>query len=186
MRTVEHYQGHVATIPLHATSVEIAEEMRAEEVGSLVVMDRKTPVGIVTDRDLLCRVVAVGRDPEQTRAEEVMSSPLVSVEPTEPLEALVDAMATHGVRRIPVVRSGKLRGIVSLGDAMESVSDECSDLAAGRRRSARAATGRRLYHGVETWIREVGEQLDRLGDETRSKVQKRIDGLLERVGLRES
>jgi CBS domain-containing protein len=95
-------------------------------------------------------------------------------------------MASHGVRRIPVVRSGKLRGIVSLGDAMASVSDECSDLAAGRRRGARAATGRRLYHGVETWIREVGEELDRLGDETRSKVQKQIEGLLVRVGLRES
>lgn len=186
MRTVEHYQGHVATIPLHATSVEIAEEMRNEEVGSLVVMDRKAPVGIVTDRDLLCRVVAVGRDPEETRAEEVMSSPLVSVEPREPLERLVNAMASHGIRRIPVVRSGKLRGIVSLDDAMAAVSDECGDLAAGVRRSTRAAAGRRLYHGVESWIREVASELDRAGEETRARVQRRIERLLERVGLRES
>ena len=184
MRTVEHYQGHVATIPLQATCVEIAEEMRNEEVGSLVVMDRKSPVGIVTDRDLLCRVIAVGRDPEVARAEEVMSSPLVSVEPSEPLEQVVDAMASHGVRRIPVVRSGKLRGIVTLDDAMATVSDECGDLAAGQRRNARAASGRRLYHGVESWIRDLGQQLEKLGDETRSNIQKRVEGLLERVGLR--
>ena len=186
MRTVQHYQGHVATIPIHASSVKIAEEMRDEEVGSLVVMDRKTPVGIVTDRDLLCRVIAVGRDPEAARADELMSSPLVSVEPSESLEQLVDVMASHGIRRIPVVRSGKLRGIVTLGDAMETVSDECGDLAAGRRRSARIAAGRRLYHGVESWVREAADQLDRLGDKTRSRVQKRIESLLETVGLRGS
>ena len=71
-------------------------------------------------------------------------------------------------------------------EQQHDVIDECSDLAAGRRRGARAATGRRLYHGVETWIREVGEELDRLGDKTRSRVQKRFESLLERVGLRES
>jgi CBS domain-containing protein len=186
MRTVEHYNVDVETIPLAATSVEIAEKMRSEEVGSLVVMDGKSPVGIVTDRDLLCRVIAVGRDAEASQAADVMSSPLVSVEPTATLEDLADTMASHGIRRVPVARNGKLFGIVTLDDVMAKVSDECGDLAQGRRRSVRVASGRRLQHHVESLVGEIADQIDRLGDEARRRIQRRIEGFLDRVGLRGS
>ena len=185
MRTVEHWEGDVATIALSASSVEIAEAMRAAQVGSLVVMDGKKPVGIVTDRDLLCRVIAAGRDADSTRASDVMSSPLVSVEPDAPLEKFAGAMATNGIRRVPVVHAGKLRGIVSLDDTLGTLSDEFSDLAAGRRRSARAASGRRIHHEVESMIGDLADRLDELGNDARRGVRKRIENVMEKIGLRE-
>ena len=185
MRTAEHYQGRVATVPLYACAREVAEALRARELGCLVVMEGELPVGVVTDRDLLVRVVAEGRDPEQTRAEEIMSAPLVSVDPGAPLEKVVDAMARDGVRRVAVVRGGRLEGLVSLDDVAGRLADELDDLAAGARKSfvsaQRSARARQLAEEVGTALGEIGEKTLRLGGEARDALLQQVDALRERL-----
>jgi signal-transduction protein with cAMP-binding, CBS, and nucleotidyltransferase domain len=188
MRAAEHYQGRVATVPVYACAREVAETLRARELGCLVVVEGDLPVGMVTDRDLLVRVVAEGRDPEKTRVEEIMSTPLVSVDPRDPLEKVVDAMARDGVRRIAVVRGGRLEGLVSLDDVARRLADELDDLAAGARKSfvssQRSARTRQLADEVGTALGEIGDRTLRLGGEARDALLQQMEALRERLRRR--
>ena len=93
MRT-RNYESPVATLPATASAREIARQLDDRSVGSIVVVDEsQQPLGIVTDRDLLVRVVAEGRDPHDLRAAELMTKPLVQAEAHEPIERLIERMA---------------------------------------------------------------------------------------------
>ena len=96
---------------------ELAGQMAAAGVGSIVIVGEDgVPVGIVTDRDLRGKVVAAGRDPATTAATDVMSTPLVTVEPgAYGFEALLE-MTRHGVHHLVVVDAGRLVGVVSSND----------------------------------------------------------------------
>jgi len=185
MPQAEHYQSEVATIPAGAACREVAEKMKREGVGSLVVLDEGRPAGVVTDRDLLCRVIGAGRDTGTTVARDIMSQPLVSVKPEEPLERVVDAMAAHGIRRVPIVQNDELAGIVSLDDLLVALSEELGDLAAGARRgfrtAQRGAAARRFIEGLEERLGEVGDELGRLSSETAKKLQQQLESLGERI-----
>ena len=105
------------TLPAGATVREAAETMRANDIGDVIAIDDKGGiVGIVTDRDIAVRVVAEGRDPRATRIEDIASRELTAVSPDDPLERAVELMRERAVRRLPVVKRGKVVGIVSIGD----------------------------------------------------------------------
>jgi len=72
--------------------------------------------GIVTDRDIVVRMVAEAQDPTRTPLTDLCSHSLVTVTPTDSVEQAVRLMRTHAIRRIPVVEGGQAVGIVSLGD----------------------------------------------------------------------
>lgn len=77
-------------------------------------------VGIVTDRDIACRIVAQGRDPQHTTAADCMSSPVISLDSEASIETCRRTMERHKVRRIPIVGAdGTCCGIVSLADIAE-------------------------------------------------------------------
>lgn len=183
--TALHYRKDVATIPVEATAREAAEAMRARAVGSLVVLKGGAPVGIVTDRDLLERVIAPGRDAVETSAGDVMSQPLRVAGPEDPLERVVERMSAQGVRRIPVVREGQLVGIVSLDDVLATVADELHDVVEGIRRelvaAQRGARARELAQDLGERARDLGGQLEHLGGETRERLMKELEGLRERI-----
>jgi CBS domain-containing protein len=92
-----------------------AELMRDQDIGDVVVVEGSDIRGIVTDRDIAIRAVAEGRGPD-TRLADILSDPVVTASPTDSVEHVVDLMRRHAVRRIPVVESGRLAGVVSLGD----------------------------------------------------------------------
>lgn len=92
-----------------------AELMRAGGVGDVVVVEDGHLVGIVTDRDLVVRVLATGGSPEDP-VRRACSSDLVTVSPTDTIERAAELMREHAVRRLPVVVGEDLVGIVSLGD----------------------------------------------------------------------
>jgi CBS domain-containing protein len=94
---------------------EAAELMREHDVGDLVVVEQGRLVGIVTDRDLVVRVLAVGGEAQDPVGQVGTGSPVV-VSPDDDVVTAADLMATHAVRRLPVVRDGQVVGIVSLGD----------------------------------------------------------------------
>ena len=98
---------------------EVAGMMVASDCGAIPVVDPATrkAVGIVTDRDIVCRVVAKGLDPADTRVEQIMTMPIVAVRPEDSLEECVTLMESNQVRRVPVVDSqGFLCGMVSQAD----------------------------------------------------------------------
>jgi CBS domain-containing protein len=95
---------------------EAAEIMKAEDVGSVPVVDDGRLVGIVTDRDIVVRAVAERRDPQAVTVGEFASRELVTVEPEEDLDDALALMARHQVRRLPVVERGTLVGMLAQAD----------------------------------------------------------------------
>lgn len=123
-------QCEVDVAELGETIVPIAERMRQRTVGCLVVRNEaQEPVGIVTDRDLVTRVLAARKDPDATRIEEVMTTPLKTVTEGMPIEQALTTMRSGGFRRLPVVdRSGKLLGILTLDDILMLLAEESTDI----------------------------------------------------------
>lgn len=181
----QHYSKEVATISGELTARDAADTLKARAVGSLVVLAGGKPVGIVTDRDLLQRVVAERKDAGAIPITDVMSQPLQAASPADPLDRVVDLMAAKGIRRVPVVRDGELVGIVTLDDALVEVAGELHDLAGGMRReitaAQRAARARELARDVGDRVRALGEQLEDLGSEAKQGLLRELDRLRERV-----
>jgi CBS domain-containing protein len=108
-----------------ATLEEAARRMRDLDVGPLPVCDGDRLAGILTDRDIVIRAVAVGRDPKRTKVEEVMTPGILYVFEDQSVEEATDLMRQNQVRRIVVLdRNKKLVGIVSLGDLAVDGRDE--------------------------------------------------------------
>jgi CBS domain-containing protein len=106
----------VITLSEDATVKEAAEIMNRFEIGSLIIVGRGKAVGIVTERDLLKRVVAEARDANATKVKEIMTTPLVVVEPSMDLEKAVRQMFQMKIKKLPVVEGKRLVGLVSLTD----------------------------------------------------------------------
>jgi CBS domain-containing protein len=107
---------------------EAAKAMREQGIGSVLVVDDGQLRGLVTDRDIVVRAVADGRDPGNTRLGEVCSPELVTTTPNDDVDTAVQRMRERGVRRIPVVDEGRPVGVLSIGD-MAIERDEQSALA---------------------------------------------------------
>jgi CBS domain-containing protein len=93
-----------------------AEVMRDNDIGDVLVVDEGSLRGIVTDRDLVVRALADGRQPDATAVGEVCSANLAVVEAEADVDEAADVMGRHAVRRLPVVDNNEVVGIVSLGD----------------------------------------------------------------------
>lgn len=106
----------VMTIDDNATVKEAAEVMNKFEIGCLIAIKKGKAMGIVTERDLLKRVVAEAKDATKTKVKEVMSSPLVVVEPNMDLEEAVRLMFQMKIKKLPVVDGKRLVGLVTLTD----------------------------------------------------------------------
>ena len=105
-----------------------ARAMREAGIGDVLVMDDGQLNGLVTDRDIVVRVVADGRDPVTTPVSEVCSPDLITVRPDDDAGMAVQRMRERSVRRVPVVDDGRPVGVLSIGD-MAIERDERSALA---------------------------------------------------------
>jgi CBS domain-containing protein len=106
----------VMTIDENSTVKEAAEVMNKFEIGCLIAIRKGKAMGIITERDLLKRVVADARDATKTKVKDVMSSPLVVVEPNLNLEDAVRLMFQMKIKKLPVVEEKRLVGLVTLTD----------------------------------------------------------------------
>ncbi len=106
----------VITIDENSTAKEAAEVMNKFEIGSLIAVKNRKAIGIVTERDLLKRIVAESKSSAKTRVRDVMSSPLVIVKPDTDLEEAVRMMFQMKIKKLPVVDGKRLVGLVSLTD----------------------------------------------------------------------
>lgn len=129
------------------TSVDAAAElMRRQHVGDLVVVEERggsqIPIGIVTDRDIVVEVIALGLDPKALTVGEIMAQELVTGEENDGILDTLQIMRTKGVRRLPILaEDGSLLGIVTVDDLIEVFAEELTDLARvisrGRAREAK-------------------------------------------------
>lgn len=95
---------------------EIARMMKVEDVGSIPIVDGDELAGIITDRDIVVRCIAAGKDPSDTAAQDILSGDLQTVEPDADVQQAARIMAEHRIRRLPVCEDGNLVGMVSIGD----------------------------------------------------------------------
>jgi len=97
-----------------------AKMMKQENVGIAPIVEGERLIGTLTDRDIAVRVVAEGRSPESTRVREVASTASVTVDPEQDLDEALRLMATHQIRRLPVVEEdGRVVGVLAQADVAE-------------------------------------------------------------------
>jgi CBS domain-containing protein len=110
----------VVTCTPQTAITDVAQMMKNEDIGPVLVVDNndsRTLVGIITDRDIVLKVIADGQDPRTTRVEAAMSKKLVTCRPDDDVNVAMQAMAQFQLRRIPVVGENmKLLGIISQAD----------------------------------------------------------------------
>ncbi len=117
------------------TALGVARLMRERHVGDVVVVedaeDDQTPIGLVTDRDIVVEVLGRERDPARVSAREIMRKPVVIARTNEDASLAIERMKAHGVRRIPVMdEQRKLAGIVCLDDLLRLLAADAGALAA--------------------------------------------------------
>jgi len=112
------------SIASDAMVVEAARRMLSEDVGSLPVVDGEKLVGMVTDRDLVLKVVAKDLDPHKVPVSDVCTEDPVTVGASESLDEALQRMAKEQVRRLPVVSDGQLVGILAQADVARKASAE--------------------------------------------------------------
>jgi CBS domain-containing protein len=106
----------VRTVSPSQSLAEAAEVMKGEDVGSVPVVDEGRLAGILTDRDIVTRAVAEGRNPETVKVDEIASREVVTIDPEQDLDEALMLMASHRVRRLPVVEEGRLVGMLAQAD----------------------------------------------------------------------
>lgn len=112
----------VITVEANKTVTEAAALMAENDVGNLIVMDDdNTPIGIVTERDFVRRVLAKEK-PSKTKISEVMSTPLRVIDPDAPLKEAARRMVRKRIRRLPVIKDNKLVGIITTTDFARHLS----------------------------------------------------------------
>jgi CBS domain-containing protein len=127
MQVREIMSKHVVCCNPESSLGDVARLMVEHNCGEIPVVERGNsgkPIGVITDRDITCRVVAEGRNPLALTARDCMSAPVITVAADAAIEECCRTMEQHQVRRVPVVdESGSCRGIVSQADIARSTSE---------------------------------------------------------------
>ena len=110
----------VVTIDVEKSVFEAAQLMTLKGLGCLIVVDKLLPVGIITERDIVRRIVAK-RSSVDLNVSEVMTKTLITVDPDTSLKEAARVMSTNKIRRLPVLKQNKLVGIVVSSDFVRNV-----------------------------------------------------------------
>jgi CBS domain-containing protein len=124
MKVREMMTTDVTTATPDTTLEEIATMMRDENIGSVPIVDDDELMGIVTDRDIVVRCIAEGKDPVETEAEELISEELITIKPDADAKEAARLMGEKQIRRLAVVEGGRLVGMLALGDVAVKGGDE--------------------------------------------------------------
>lgn len=111
---------NVITVGERATVKKAVELMNKHDIGCLIVMKKEKPAGIVTERDMLKRVLLEPKDPEKIKVSEIMSKPLVVGKPQMGIEDAVKLMFRRNIKKLPVTDNDHLVGLVTLTDLVRS------------------------------------------------------------------
>lgn len=131
MRVREIMSRPVLTVDADMDVLDAASRMISANVGSLIVVREGKPIGIITERDLVKKVVARAEDPRKVSVGDVMNSPLIKIHPDASLRDAAELMLKSGVKRLPVISAdGKLVGIITDTDLVSGASLGLNDILA--------------------------------------------------------
>jgi CBS domain-containing protein len=111
---------NVKTVRTDDSVIDAVVKMNKFRIGSVIVTNNGRPVGIITERNILQRIVEPRLDPGSVRAKDVMSSPLITVDTNTAVEEAAQIMARKGIKKLPVVEGDKVVGIVSTSDIVRT------------------------------------------------------------------
>jgi CBS domain-containing protein len=120
---LEHKGSAVRTVQANLTIAEVVLEMNRHGIGSVLVMEGDRIAGIFTERDVLTRVVVSDLDPKTTPVMRVMTAQIMTIGPETTVQAVMDLFAERHIRHLPVVKDGRLLGMISIGDVSKWVSN---------------------------------------------------------------
>jgi CBS domain-containing protein len=122
MPTVKDFMTtNVITIDVQMTVLDAAKLMHQQDVGDLVVTEGKVPKGIVTERDLVRRIMAQ-KKPLETKVSEIMSGPLITIDEESSIRDAARKMVKYKIRRLPVTKKNVLVGIIVASDFAKHIS----------------------------------------------------------------
>jgi CBS domain-containing protein len=120
----------VTSLPPTASVLDAAKFMADMNVGSVIVMKDNRPSGFLTDRDIVTKVLAQGKDPKTTKISEIMVTTVVTISEDKGIFDVTKLMSARGIRRVPVVdSSGKLVGVIALDDVLVLLGKEMQNIA---------------------------------------------------------
>ena len=108
--------SQIWSLPPTASVYDAIATMAEKQVGALPIVDGKTLIGIVSERDYARKVILQGRSSKDTPVTDIMSSPVVTVTPSHTVEQCMHLVTEKRIRHLPVVEDGRLVGMVSIGD----------------------------------------------------------------------
>ncbi len=130
MALIDFCRTPVMSVLPNISVAEAAKMMADKNIGSLVVVEENKPIGLLTDRDIVLRVTAQGKNPSQTLVREVMTPHPVVLKEEMGLFEAIESVKGKGVRRLPVVdKEGKLVGILTIDDIVYLLGQEMADIA---------------------------------------------------------
>lgn len=112
----------VITLGTKATVSEAVRLMNEHNIGCVVIIQNGEAIGIITERDMLKRVLIETRDPETTKVSQIMTAPLVVGNPEMDIQEAVRLMAAEKIRKLPITEDGKLVGMITLTDLARSIA----------------------------------------------------------------
>jgi len=96
--------------------LEAAQLMKKHKIGNVIVVEHKQPIGILTESDILKKIVAENKKPAEILVDDVMSTPVIVIEPYLSLEDAIKTMGKCNIRRLPVIENGELVGVITMKD----------------------------------------------------------------------
>jgi CBS domain-containing protein len=123
MLVMEVMTRDVVTIDASDTVLDACNKYKEKKVGCLVVVDGESCVGIVTERDLIERSICVRRDPDTTRVRDIMSSKVKVINQLDTIEKALDTMRQYKIKKLPVISSEKVVGIITMTDIAKARPD---------------------------------------------------------------
>jgi len=113
---------NVITVDSSAPVKKVAELMDKHDIGCVIVMNEGKPIGIITERDMLKRVLLQFRDPRMTRVNDIMSTPLIASNPETNVREAVRLMNERRIKKLPVVEASHLIGLLTITDLVRSLA----------------------------------------------------------------
>jgi len=164
MKVRDIMTNEVATATLDSTVEDIAGMMKEEDTGAIPVVDDGELAGIVTDRDIVIRCIAEGKDPAETTVEDILTEELHTIEPDADVDEAARLMSDRQIRRLPVVEEGELIGVISLGDIAvkqgdtDTAGESLQDISEGVKEERGQRSKQQKARGGQEKQRGRGEQ----------------------------
>ncbi len=117
----------IVTIESDVSSIEIAKIMDKNKVSSVIITKDQSPIGIVTERDMVSKIVAQNKKPSEVKTAEITASPLVTVNSLTPTDEIAKKMIDKKIRRVVVMDSDQALGIITVTDFVKHMHEMLAD-----------------------------------------------------------